>query len=124
VYLGIPPKTPLDPLARHDFIQSVMETVAAEGVSVVLSSHVVAELERMADYLIVLSFGQVQVAGEVDDLDHRQLRDGPERPGAGPASVQPARPAGARQRAELAEPQCPAELAGAASVWLVRRRAA
>jgi len=45
-----------------------METVAAEGVSVVLSSHVVAELERMANYLIVLSSGQVQVAGEVDDL--------------------------------------------------------
>jgi ABC-2 type transport system ATP-binding protein len=62
------PLASLDPLARHDFIQSVMETVAAEGVSVVLSSHVVAELERMADYLIVLSFGKVQVAGEVDDL--------------------------------------------------------
>ncbi len=62
------PLASLDPLARHDFIQSVMETVAAEGVSVVLSSHVVAELERMANYLIVLSFGQVQVAGEVDNL--------------------------------------------------------
>jgi ABC-2 type transport system ATP-binding protein len=62
------PLASLDPLARHDFIESVMETVAAEGVSVVLSSHVVAELERMADYLIVLSFGQIQVAGEVDDL--------------------------------------------------------
>ena len=62
------PLASLDPLARYDFIQSVMETVAAEGVSVVLSSHVVAELERMADYLIVLAFGQVQVAGEVDDL--------------------------------------------------------
>jgi ABC-2 type transport system ATP-binding protein len=62
------PLASLDPLARHDFIESVMETVAAEGVSVVLSSHVVAELERMANYLIVLSFGKVQVAGEVDDL--------------------------------------------------------
>jgi ABC-2 type transport system ATP-binding protein len=62
------PLAALDPLARFDFMQSVMETVAAEGISVVLSSHVLAELERMADYLIVLSFGQVQVAGEVDDL--------------------------------------------------------
>ena len=62
------PLASLDPLARYDFIQSVMETVAAEGVSVVLSSHVVAELERMADYLIVLASGQVQVAGEVGDL--------------------------------------------------------
>jgi ABC-2 type transport system ATP-binding protein len=62
------PLASLDPLARYDFIQSVMETVAAEGVSVVLSSHVVAELERMADYLIVLASGQVQVAGEVGEL--------------------------------------------------------
>jgi len=46
----------------------VMATVAADGISVVLSSHVVAELERVAIYLIVLSFGQVTVAGEVGDL--------------------------------------------------------
>ncbi len=62
------PLAALDPLARHDFMQSVMETAAADGISVVLSSHVVAELERMADYLIVLSFGQVTVAGKVDEL--------------------------------------------------------
>ena len=49
-------------------MQSVMATVAEDGTSVVLSSHVVAELERVANYLIVLSFGQVKVAGEVDDL--------------------------------------------------------
>jgi ABC-2 type transport system ATP-binding protein len=41
---------------------------AADGVSVLLSSHVLAELERVADYLIVLSRGQVQMAGEVDGL--------------------------------------------------------
>ena len=62
------PLAALDPLARHDFMQSVMATVAADGISVVLSSHVVAELERVANYLIVLSFGHVQVAGEVDEL--------------------------------------------------------
>jgi ABC-2 type transport system ATP-binding protein len=66
------PLSALDPLARHDFMQSVMATVAEDGTSVVLSSHVVAELERMASYLIVLSFGQVKVAGTVDGLvaDH------------------------------------------------------
>jgi ABC-2 type transport system ATP-binding protein len=62
------PLAALDPLARHDFMDSVLAAVAADGISVVLSSHVVAELERMADYLIVLSFGQVTLAGEVDDL--------------------------------------------------------
>jgi ABC-2 type transport system ATP-binding protein len=62
------PLAALDPLARHDFMDSVLAAVAADGISVVLSSHVVAELERMADYLIVLSRGQVQTTGTVDDL--------------------------------------------------------
>jgi len=69
------PLASLDPLARHDFMASVMAAVAEDGVSVVLSSHVIADLERVADYLILLSAGQVQVAGEVDDLlaEHRML---------------------------------------------------
>ena len=62
------PLAALDPLARHDFMDSVLAAVAADGISVVLSSHVVAELERMADYLIVLSRGKVQVTGKVEAL--------------------------------------------------------
>jgi ABC-2 type transport system ATP-binding protein len=62
------PMAMLDPLARHDFMATVMAAVADDGVSVVLSSHVLAELERVADYLILMSRGRVQVAGEVDDL--------------------------------------------------------
>ena len=62
------PMAMLDPLARHDFMATVMTAVADDGVSVLLSSHVLAELERVADYLILLSRGRVQVAGEVDDL--------------------------------------------------------
>jgi ABC-2 type transport system ATP-binding protein len=58
----------LDPLARHDFMATVMTAIADDGVSVVLSSHVLAELERVADYLVLMSGGSVQVAGEVDDL--------------------------------------------------------
>ena len=65
----------LDPLARQDFMATVMTAMADDGVSVLLSSHALAELERVADYLIVLSRGQLQVAGEVDDLlaSHRVL---------------------------------------------------
>jgi len=62
------PVAMLDPVARHDFMATVLTAMADEGVSVVLSSHVLAELERVADYLILLSRGRVQVAGEVDDL--------------------------------------------------------
>jgi ABC-2 type transport system ATP-binding protein len=62
------PLASLDPLARHDFMASLMAAVAEDGLSVVLSSHVIADLERVADYLIVLSRGQVQVAGEVEEL--------------------------------------------------------
>ena len=75
------PMAMLDPLARHDFMATVMSAVAGEaegevgGVSVVLSSHVLTELERVADYLVLLSRGQVQVAGQVEDLlaSHRML---------------------------------------------------
>jgi ABC-2 type transport system ATP-binding protein len=69
------PMAMLDPLARHDFMATVMTAVADDGVSVLMSSHVLAELERVADYLILMSAGRVQVAGEVDDLlaSHRVL---------------------------------------------------
>jgi ABC-2 type transport system ATP-binding protein len=62
------PLANLDPLAREDFMATVMTAAAEDGVSVVLSSHVLAELERIADYLVLVSHGNIQVAGEVDDL--------------------------------------------------------
>jgi ABC-2 type transport system ATP-binding protein len=62
------PMAMLDPLARHDFMATVMAAVADDGLSVVLSSHVLTELERVADYLVLISHGNVQVAGVVDDL--------------------------------------------------------
>lgn len=69
------PVAMLDPIARHDFMATVLAAAVDEGVSVLLSSHVLAELERVADYLILMSQGSVQVAGEVDDLlaSHRVL---------------------------------------------------
>jgi ABC-2 type transport system ATP-binding protein len=81
------PVAMLDPIARHDFMATVLTATVDDGVSVLLSSHVLAELERVADYLILVSRGRVQVAGEVDDLlgAHRVLT-GPAAEAAGYAS--------------------------------------
>jgi ABC-2 type transport system ATP-binding protein len=62
------PMAMLDPVARHDFMATVRTAATEDGVSVVLSSHVLAELERVADYLVLVSHGNIQVAGEVADL--------------------------------------------------------
>ncbi len=64
------PVASLDPLARRDFLDSVTRTVAASGddVTVVFSSHLVADLERACDYLILLAASEVRLAGPVDTL--------------------------------------------------------
>jgi ABC-2 type transport system ATP-binding protein len=74
------PVSSLDPLARREFLRSLMEAVAEHGTSVVMSSHLVADLERVCDYLIVLVASRVRIAGEVTALlaSHRRL-SGPRR---------------------------------------------
>jgi ABC-2 type transport system ATP-binding protein len=74
------PVASLDPLARREFLQGLMEAVAEQRLSVVLSSHLVADLERVCDYLVVLVASKVRVAGEVSDLlaSHYRL-SGPRR---------------------------------------------
>jgi ABC-2 type transport system ATP-binding protein len=74
------PVASLDPLARREFLQDLMEAVAEHELSVVLSSHLVADLERVCDYLIVLVGSRVLVAGPIEDLlaTHRLLT-GPRR---------------------------------------------
>jgi ABC-2 type transport system ATP-binding protein len=62
------PTAPLDPVARHDFMATVLTAMADDGVSVVLSSHMLAELERVTDYLVLISNGRVRVNDEVEDL--------------------------------------------------------
>ena len=62
------PVAALDPIARHDFMGTVLAAASADGVSVLLSSHVLTELERVADYLVLMSRGRVQMAGELNDL--------------------------------------------------------
>ncbi len=69
------PVSSLDPIARLDFMREVMAAAADTGVTVVIASHVVSELERLCDWLIVLTGGRMQLAGPVDDLlaAHRLL---------------------------------------------------
>jgi ABC-2 type transport system ATP-binding protein len=62
------PLANLDPLARREFLTSMFASCAEDGVAVLFSSHVIAELERICDYLIVLRSGRIQVAGDIDDL--------------------------------------------------------
>jgi ABC-2 type transport system ATP-binding protein len=62
------PVAMLDPIARHDFMATVLAAATDSGVSVLLSSHVLTELERVANYLILLARGQVRLAGAVDEL--------------------------------------------------------
>ncbi len=69
------PVASLDPLARREFLQSVMQAVAESGMTVILSSHIVADLERVCDHLVILSKGRVQLAGPIDEIvaAHRLL---------------------------------------------------
>ncbi|GGN68628.1 ABC transporter ATP-binding protein [Actinoplanes lobatus] len=62
------PVAALDPLARRGFLQALMELAAESEVSVIMSSHLIADLERTCDHLIVLRGSRVGVAADVDDL--------------------------------------------------------
>ena len=84
------PVASLDPLARREFLQDLMEAVGEHDLSVMLSSHLVADLERVCDYLIVLVGSRVQVAGPVDELlaGHHLLSGPCRNPGTLPDGLQ------------------------------------
>jgi ABC-2 type transport system ATP-binding protein len=69
------PVASLDPLARREFLQTLMEAVAEGGVTVLLSSHIVTDLERVCDHIVILSRSRVQLAGPIDEIvrEHRIL---------------------------------------------------
>jgi ABC-2 type transport system ATP-binding protein len=62
------PVASLDPLARNEFLAALVDVVADQGISVVLSSHLVSDLEHVCDHLVVLVASRVQVAGDIDEL--------------------------------------------------------
>ena len=69
------PVASLDPLARREFLQSVMEAVAESGMTVLLSSHIVADLERVCDHIVILAKGHTQLVGPIEEIvaSHRLL---------------------------------------------------
>jgi ABC-2 type transport system ATP-binding protein len=69
------PLSNLDPLARREFLGSMFEACTEAGTAVLFSSHVVAELERICDFLILLYKGRVRLSGDIDELrqTHRIL---------------------------------------------------
>jgi ABC-2 type transport system ATP-binding protein len=74
------PVASLDPLARRDFLATLTSYVAEHGTSVVLSSHLLADLERVCDFLVLVSAAHVQICDDVDELlaTHRRI-SGPRR---------------------------------------------
>jgi len=69
------PVAALDPLARREFLQSVLAAVAERELTVVLSSHIVADLERVCDHLVILAVGRTQLVGTIEEIlaSHRLL---------------------------------------------------
>jgi ABC-2 type transport system ATP-binding protein len=69
------PLASLDPLARRDFLSVLMGATAESGLTVLLSSHIIGDLERVCDYLIILSASHVQLAGDIEELvrSHKRL---------------------------------------------------
>jgi ABC-2 type transport system ATP-binding protein len=82
------PVASLDPLARREFLNAVMEAVVDDGITVVLSSHIVAELERVCDRLVTLAEGATQLNGSIAEIvaSHRLLT-GPRSDAASVARV-------------------------------------
>jgi len=62
------PVASLDPIARLDFMRDVLAASADTGLTVIIASHVISELERLCDWLLVLNGGRLQLGGAVDDL--------------------------------------------------------
>jgi ABC-2 type transport system ATP-binding protein len=69
------PVASLDPLARREFLNTVMEAVSETGMTVLLTSHIVADLERVCDHLVILAEAHAQLAGAIDEIlaTHRLL---------------------------------------------------
>jgi ABC-2 type transport system ATP-binding protein len=78
------PLASLDPLARRDFLRILLDATIEQGLSVLLSSHIISDLERVCEHLVILSASRVQLAGEIDEIlrTHKRLVGPRTDPGA------------------------------------------
>ncbi len=75
------PFASLDPLAGRELLQLLMDGVAETSATVVVASHVVADIERVCDHIVLLAGGGVRLEGNVEELlDSHRLLTGPRRP--------------------------------------------
>lgn len=84
------PLAALDPLARREFLKMLLDSATASGMTVVLSSHLIGELARVCDHLVVMRDGRVRLAGELDELlsEHHWVSGSPETTARMPTCVE------------------------------------
>jgi ABC-2 type transport system ATP-binding protein len=74
------PVAALDPLARREFLQALLEATVEDGLTILLSSHIIGDLERVCDYVIILSASRVVLTGDIEQIVQRhKLLVGPYR---------------------------------------------
>jgi ABC-2 type transport system ATP-binding protein len=84
------PLAALDPLARREFLKSLMDSASSAGITVVLSSHLIGELTRVCDHLVVVRDGRIRLVGELDELlhEHQWVTGSPHDTARLPAGVE------------------------------------
>ncbi|MFF3330189.1 ABC transporter ATP-binding protein [Streptomyces sp. NPDC002888] len=101
------PMADLDPLARHELMGTLMAQAAQHGTTIVMSSHVVAELEDSCDHLLLIGGGRVRLGGEIDGLLAAHARvSAPAQTDLAPHTVVESRTTG-RQLSALIRPAGP-----------------
>lgn len=83
------PSSGLDPIVRRDILTAIIRTVAEEGRNVVFSSHLLEEVERVADSVTMLHEGKIILSGALDNIlgDHRRVSVRFEKPQTGPPNL-------------------------------------
>ncbi|MEE1788352.1 ABC transporter ATP-binding protein [Streptomyces sp. SP17BM10] len=102
------PMADLDPLARHQLMGTLMAEAADRGTTIVLSSHILPELDGVIDHLLLVQRGRIRLAGDLEEiLDGHQLLTGPAEAPAPPAGVLVERRVGGRQATALVRTDAP-----------------